>query len=78
MNAASNDPIVDAAGRYVAPPQPVLESRPAGPWQGNGSTNDEIRAIERRMALGTDRQLTDRELDELNAAITAHMARRAA
>lgn len=28
--------VVDASGRFLAPPQTVLEARPAGPWQANG------------------------------------------
>lgn len=29
------DPIVDDSGRSIAPPQPVFEARPSGPWNEN-------------------------------------------
>jgi hypothetical protein len=29
------EPIYDQSGRWIAPPQPVVSERPAGPWTAN-------------------------------------------
>ena len=31
--------IYDISGRYVAPPQPVLQPRPDGPWSSNAKND---------------------------------------
>jgi len=60
----SNDPIVDASGRFLAPPQGTLE-RPAGPW-------DENRGRAVRQALTGERPRAVREAETVARMNAAH------
>lgn len=61
---SSNDPIVDASGRFLAPPQELLE-RPAGPWDANRG-----RGI--RQALAGERPREVREAETVARMNAAH------
>jgi len=61
----SNDPIVDARGRVIAPPQAVLEGRPAGPWDTN-------RGADVRRALAGERPRAAREADTVARMNASH------
>ena len=64
----SNDPIVDASGRLLAPPQLEELARPAGPWDQNRAA---LRGRDVRAALAGERPRAEREAEtiaRMNAA----------